>query len=98
MLERAAVDPAYQRLTADVGRLRVVDRCGCGCDSVDFKPYDHERRPKPIADGTGETPMGGQVGVIVWGTAESITGIEVYDLGAGDDDLRLPVLESIRPW
>jgi len=98
MLERAAVDPEYQRLTAHVERLRVIDRCGCGCDSVDFKVDDSDNRPKPIADGTGETDAGGQVGVIIWGTADSITGIEVYDLGAGADGIRLPIPHSIRPW
>jgi hypothetical protein len=98
MLERAAVDPSCQRLAADVERLRVIDRCACGCDSVEFKAHDADRPSTLIADGTGVTPSVGQVGVIIWGTAKTVTGIEVYDLGAGADDIRLPIPSSIRPW
>ena len=98
MLKRAAVAPEYSRLGSDLNRLRVVERCSCGCDSVDFKRDDPQTRPKPIADDTGETIAGGQVGVIIWGTSEAVTGIEVYDLGAGDNDIRLPAPDSIRPW
>ena len=35
---------------------------------------------------------------MVFGTAKSITGLEIYDLGAGEDDLVLPMPESIIPW
>jgi hypothetical protein len=98
MLERAAVAPEYSLLGSDLSRLRVVERCSCGCDSVDFKKYDPQARSKPIADGTGETVSGGQVGVIIWGTSDAVTGIEVYDLGAGENDIRLPSPDSVRPW
>src|SRR5687767_13659116 len=95
MLERASVAPG---LYADLHTLRVVDRRGCGCDSVDFTGYDTESPRTIIADGTGETPSGNPVGVIIWGSADSVTGIEVYGTGDMEDDLRLPTLESIRPW
>jgi hypothetical protein len=96
-LERAprALSPA--RLLPPIEELRVVGRCKCGCDSVDFIPVEMERS-RPIAEAIATTPSGGTVGVIVWGTNESVTGLEVYDLGAGDGDLRLPTPESIRPW
>ena len=70
----------------------------CGCASVDFDSPVSEERSKPIADGTGTTPRGGQVGVIVWGRSDAITGLEIYDLGAGDDDLVLPDPTSVVPW
>ena len=73
-------------------------RWGCGCDSVDFAQHDPDRPSRPIADGTGKTPAGGDVGIVVWGTDEAVTGIEVYDLGAGDEDIKLPVESSIRAW
>jgi hypothetical protein len=46
------------------------------------------------------------VGVLVWGTDASVTGLEVYDLGAGTDSagrfvgelVKLPVPKSIRAW
>lgn len=98
---RAAVERARTRAVSEAllilaPSLRVVSLCGCGCASVFFEGYS--RGSEPIADGTGITSSGGAVGVIVWGTSDAITGLEVYDLGAGDDDLQLPVPESIRPW
>jgi hypothetical protein len=32
---------------------------------------------KVLADGIGTTPNGGRVGLLVWGSEESITGLEV---------------------
>jgi hypothetical protein len=51
-----------------------------------------------VADGTARTSRGGQVGVIVWGRPDAITGLEIYDLGAGDGDLVLPLSTSITAW
>lgn len=36
------------------------------------------------------------MGVIVWGRDDAITALEIYDLGAGEDGLRLPLPSSIR--
>jgi hypothetical protein len=95
-LERAAVSPEYATLVDALEHLRAIDRCACGCDSVDFAETDAADPPKPIGDGIGNTAKGGMVGVIVWGTPEAVTGLEVYDLGAGDGDLKLPEPDSIR--
>lgn len=97
-LERAAVAPEYAALVSDLEHLRAIQRCDCGCDSVDFAEASATDPSRPLGDGIGETPQGGTVGVIVWGTPEAVTGLEVYDLGAGDDDLRLPEPESIRAF
>jgi hypothetical protein len=78
--------------------LEVVGRCDCGCDSVDFVPSVSDLHSRPIADGMGTTPTGGTVGVIVWGTDDAVTSLEVYDLGAGDAGIRLPVPDTIRSW
>ena len=78
--------------------LQVVARCECGCASVDFDAPVSDQRSTVIADGTGHTPSGGQVGVIVWGRCDAITGLEVYDLGAGENDLGLPVPTSVIAW
>jgi hypothetical protein len=97
-LERAPVSPQFASLAAGLGSLRAVNRCQCGCDSVDFVEEDPAHRSKPIADGIGTTAAGGTVGVIVWGRADAVTGLEVYDLGAGDNDLKLPITSSIRSF
>ena len=97
-LERAARVQLPPSLIARLEDLRVIRRCDCGCDSVDFTEHDPGRPSRPIADATGKTPAGGDVGIIIWGNDEAVTGIEVYDLGAGDGDIKLPVDSSIRPW
>jgi hypothetical protein len=97
-LERASRVPLDETAWAVIPSLEVVARCECGCASVDFDAPTSEQRPGIVADATGQTPRGGQVGVIVWGRSDAITGLEIYDLGAGDDDLVLPVPTSVIPW
>jgi hypothetical protein len=97
-LARTAVSPEINKLETTVEGLTVVGKCDCGCDSVDFQEHNSVPDIKPIADGTGITAKGGTVGVIVWGTPKIITGLEIYDLGAGDKDLTLPRPESIQPF
>jgi hypothetical protein len=96
-LERAPVSPPVLTIRPGLASLRVVGVCGCGCDSIDFTRDDPSHISTPVADGLGTTPAGGQVGIIVWGISGAITGLEIYDMGAGDDDLRLPLPASIRP-
>ena len=96
-LDRASEAAEYRALASQLQDLRAIEQCGCGCDSVDFVAYDPTDPPRPLANAIGMTPRGGRVGVIVWGTAQRVTGLEVYDLGA-DDDLKLPVPESIEAW
>ncbi len=96
-LERAAQVPLDERVWAVIPNLEIVARCECGCASVGFDALSDERSGV-IADATGHTPRDGQVGVIVWGRSDAITGLEIYDLGAGDDDLVLPVPASVIPW
>ncbi|MGC4082796.1 MAG: hypothetical protein QM736_11955 [Vicinamibacterales bacterium] len=97
-LERASVGALDETAWAAIPNLEVIARCECGCASVDFDAPASEQRPSIIADATGQTPRGGQVGIIVWGRSDAITGLEIYDLGAGKDDLLLPVPTSVIPW
>jgi hypothetical protein len=97
-LERASRAPLDETVRATIPNLEVVARCECGCASVDFDAPTSQQRSSVIADATGHTPRGGQVGVILWGRSDAITGLEIYDLGAGDDDLVLPVPTSVIPW
>lgn len=97
-LQQAPVRAVNDHVVTSLPTLAVVARCECGCASVDFDEQPSEHRSKPVGDGVGETPLGGRVGVIVWGRQDAIIGLELHDLGAGDDDLVLPVPESITPW
>ena len=96
-LERVAAAPEYQHLSTRLDGLRVVSKCGCGCDSVDFAEYDPGHPTRVIAHGIGQNPAGGLVGVMVWGTADRVTGLEVSDLeeAVNSADARLPVPTTI---
>lgn len=96
-LERAPVE-LVDMAASTIDSLMVISRCDCGCASVDFQGPPLDEPSKPIADGIGVTSKGGEVGIIVWGRKGQITGLEVYDLGAGEIDLVLPVIDSIKPW
>lgn len=75
--------------------LKVVNRCGCGCDTVEFEGIDWKDAPEVLGEGLGVTPGGRTVGVLAFGSPERILCLEVYSL---DDEIaKLPVPESIRP-
>ena len=97
-LDRALVRTVDETASGTIATLEVIGHCECGCASVDFDSPVSDEHAAPIANGTGTTPRGGQVGVIVWGRSDAITGFEIYDMGAGDDDLVLPVPKSVVPW
>ena len=95
-VDRAHVVDVKEEVLRAVPLLNVVGRCNCGCASVDFVPSGQAPPYVPIADAIATTHVGGEVGIIVWGSENEITGLEVYDAGAGELDLRLPVPETIR--
>ena len=96
-LERCPETPAAHELLPTVSSLHVVDQCQCGCPSVDFERSCSEH-PRPLADGLGITPSGDQVGLIIWGVSDAITGLEIYDMSASASELKLTDLKSIIPW
>jgi len=93
IIERAPAIPYAAKRTAAIGSLRVRG-CDCGCARRFCKEPSHQSQP--IANGIGKTALGGDVGILVWGASSAMTGPEVYDLGAGDDDLNLPELKFDR--
>ncbi|MCE9595591.1 MAG: hypothetical protein K8S98_15495 [Planctomycetes bacterium] len=97
VLTRAPRQPVDASVIEAIASLRVVGGCRCGCASIDFERKWTTRHGQ-VADGIGKTASGGQVGVILWGRRDAISSLEIYDLGAGQSDLRLPVPETIRPY
>jgi hypothetical protein len=87
-----AASPSHDSVASN---LVVSSLCGCGCDTVEFQGAGGEVAAV-IADGLGESADGNGVGVIVFGTAETITCLEVYSFD--DIPARLPRLDSIRPF
>ena len=93
-LERAPTARPVRHLRIPVDALQVVVTCPCGCDSVGF--LEAQPPSRLVANAIGTRPFGGLVGVLVWGTDEDITGLEVYDLTFDDQGIVLPIPESVQ--
>jgi hypothetical protein len=94
--KRAPVIHIEDAILTTITTLKVVGRCSCGCDSVDFVPSGQAPPYRPIADARAITHAGGNVGITIWGSETAVTGLEVYDAGAGAHDLHLPIPETIQ--
>ena len=94
MLTQASVVGPLVHLLASVAALQVVWNCNCGCASVGFEPNVPEPRAKILADATGKTVEGSDVGIILWGREQRISGLEVY--GYERSDVGLPTLASLK--
>jgi hypothetical protein len=81
---------------ASLKSLEVVRNCDCGCDTVEFQGCGWREPPAVIAEGLGVTTADRSVGLIVFGTTEAITCLEVYSFD--DEPARLPILDSIRGY
>ena len=97
LLVNAPTENPIKESPPNVGELRVVARCQCGCASVDFERDGQAGRSRPIAEAVGKTAEDLSVGLILWGRDDAVTGLEVYELDAGSAG-SLPSLESLRPW
>jgi len=97
MLQRAptAVGKAYG--AASLERLSVVDKCHCGCVSIDFEPSGQSSGAQVIADAVASWPNGIKAGVILWGKEGRVTGLEVHDMDP-DSAKKLPTVAVLRTW
>src|SRR5574341_1355123 len=82
----ARVPGAEALVEPSLENLQVVGGCACGCASVEFARSEESVPSVVVADGIGTTDAGGMVGVLVWGEGGRLTGLEIYDLGAGQND------------
>ena len=96
MLLQASVAGSLDHLASSVPLLRVVGRCACGCGSVDFKVNGQTSPFHPIVDATGQNSDGLEIGVLLWGCRELITGLEFYDMEG--EATGAPVVSSLREW
>jgi hypothetical protein len=96
MILHASVAGSLGHLASSVPALRVVGRCSCGCGSVDFE-VDGQTLPfQPIADGTGQNSDGLEIGVVLWGRHDLITGLEFYDMTGATASL--PLVSTLQAW
>ena len=94
-LRIAATEKISEELQAKLPNLRVHQRCDCGCPSVNFE-RPQKAKPRVIADGIATSVGGHDVGFIIWGTSDTISGLEVYEMGAPIKEL--PSITTLRGW
>jgi hypothetical protein len=94
MLAHASIVGPLTQLLPSVCTLNVVCHCDCGCASVDFALHGQAPPYRILADGTGRTPRGAEVGVIVWGSADAVTGLEI--VGHYPHTIGLPTIDSLQ--
>jgi hypothetical protein len=85
---------SLEHLASRTRILRVVGRCSCGCPSVDFEVEGQALPNGPLAEARGRTADGTEVGLILWGRPDAVTGLEFYEL---DRPIRsLPAVATLR--
>ena len=89
-LQRGAVVSVPDSVLRGVLSLEVVGVCTCGCRSIYFA--GESRKDKRLADTWGHTADGKRIDVLVWGSEEKVTSLDLVDyLSTGE----LPTPESI---
>ena len=96
MLLHASVAGSLDHLASSVPSLRVVGRCACGCGSVDFEVNGQTLPFHRIVDATGQNSDGLEIGVLLWGCREAITGLEFYDLAGSATGA--PAVSTLSEW
>ena len=81
-----------------IPQLRIVNRCPCGCPSVDFAIANRSRFgfSEVIARADGRTPEGTPVWATLHSRQGEIAELEVYPLACHAGVLGLPKLESLK--
>ena len=62
-MARAPVSAESTASADSASQLRVIGKCDCGCDTVEFASHESQSPSQPMADGVGQTAKGGSVGV-----------------------------------
>lgn len=80
VLSRAPVDAVPRLTRSDINALSVHSRCSCGCASIGFLPESQSAPTtvRRLADGLGLTADAQEVGVLLYGTEDTLVELEVY--------------------
>ena len=100
LLENAYKDA--RNYLPQIGKLRVISRCGCGCASVDFKFDGVAPNRKSGMDvlsdyywGTGGKDL---CGIFVFARDEKLAGLEVYSVDGLVTTSELPNISDLREF
>jgi hypothetical protein len=81
----------------ELDQLCVVATCDCGCGSIDLEPVPEiggGERSGILVDAYGTVQGGRAVGLMLWGTANYVSGLEIYSI-ALDPPFELPRPDSV---
>jgi hypothetical protein len=96
MLVHASTAGDLRHLLPLADHLRVVHTCDCGCASVDFVEGGQALPYQPIAEARSLADDGCHMDVLIWGDAETISGLEVVNYR--EEECSLPAVETLRTW
>ncbi len=84
---------------AQVPRVSVVSRCGCGCPTIDLAVDGVETfgGSELIADFEGRSPEGLRVGVILHAREGQLSELEVYPIDEAKGPFALPSPSTLLP-
>ncbi|HET6217114.1 MAG TPA: hypothetical protein VFE27_08865 [Acidobacteriaceae bacterium] len=88
--------PQAQNYAAQIGELRVISRCSCGCPTIDF--YPPTGPSEILADFYGATPEGVDVGVILHAREGRISEMGVYSVAKQDQAFGLPKIDTLKTF
>jgi hypothetical protein len=98
LLQVGTDSPPSQALMASIENL-IVQEEGCGGFQHDSLDFDSVRAGgKIIASAIGRMANGAQVELILWARGDIITYLELEPFEGALRPIRMPILESIRPY
>jgi hypothetical protein len=94
-------EPAARQFLSQVARARVIERCPCGCASVDFA-VDGQRAPTGtgldiLADYQWRGSRGELFGVFVFAREDLLSGLEVWSIDGQSTPVTLPQQWELTP-
>jgi hypothetical protein len=94
--------PEAKPYISQIANVNVVGKCTCGCPTIDLALGNREQRKTApsiiLADFTGKTPEGIEVGVIVHAREGEISELEVYAIPDWKGPFNLPSIESLKQF
>jgi hypothetical protein len=95
LLEHAPTRDVTAYRSQPISELRITGGCDCGCASLDF--YSTSAGPATIlADAVAVYPDKQQAGLILWGRANEIVMLEVYEMHPVAN--RVPEIADLRRY
>lgn len=85
-----------------IERARVVQRCGCGCASVDFSVEGNKPNVRAgmevLSDYSWRTSAGNLCGAFVFAREKQLAGLEVWSIDGNETPSSLPTPNELKAY